>query len=121
METQVTPQFFETSVRSIYKRNRKALDLSKDCHTMTMQSRMQLHVLVYKIVSLRITCGNYEDSPGSRRNLEVETQNRIRRLSELENKSELEVAESLCESYEERLRTRPRPPSSGLNPQLAWR
>jgi hypothetical protein len=74
---------------------------------MTMQSRMQLHVLVYKIVSLRIASGNYEDSPSSRRRLEAETENRIRRLSELEHKSQLEVAQTLCDSYEERLRTRP--------------
>lgn len=83
------------------------MDLSKITNTMTLESRMQLHVLVYKIVSLRITCGDYEDSPSSRGKLEAEAKNRIRRLSELEHKSELEVAQALCESYEERLRTRP--------------
>ncbi len=76
---------------------------------MILHTRMQLHLLVYKIVSFRIICGNYEDCPSFRGKLEMETQNRIRRLSELEHKSELEVAESMCESYEERLRTRPNP------------
>ena len=82
---------------------------------MNVQSRMELHVLVYKLVSLRITCGNYEDSASSRSKLETETKNRIRRLSELEHKSELEVAQTLCESYEERLRTRPRAPQGVVN------
>lgn len=78
---------------------------------MTLESRMQLHVLVYKIVSQRITCGNYEDSASIRGKLEAETQNRIRRLKELENKSELEVAETLCNMYQEKLQTRPRHPT----------
>lgn len=82
---------------------------------MNVESRMQLHVLVYKIVSLRITSSNYEDSPSSRGKLEAETRNRIRRLSELEHNSELEVAQNLCESYEERLRTRPRAPLGVVN------
>ncbi len=68
---------------------------------------MQLHVLVYQIVSLRITCGNYEDSASIRCKLEAETQNRILRLKELENKSEVEVAQTLCDLYQEKLRTRP--------------
>jgi hypothetical protein len=67
---------------------------------------MQLYVLVYKIVSLRIACGNHEDSASSRRKLEFETQNRIRRLKELENKSELEVAQTLCDLYQEKLNSR---------------
>jgi len=63
---------------------------------------MQLHVLVYKIVSLRIVCGNYEDSSSFRDKLEAETMNRIRRLRDLENKSELEVAQTLCDLYQEK-------------------
>jgi len=67
---------------------------------MSFQSRMQLHVLVYQIVSFRILCGNYEDSVGVRSRLEAETRRRIRRLSELENKSEIEAARSLCDMYQ---------------------
>jgi hypothetical protein len=72
---------------------------------MTLQSRMQLHVLVYRIVSLRIDCGNYEDCTTARSKLEAETLNRIRRLKELENKSEVEVAQMLCDLYEEKLQS----------------
>jgi len=70
---------------------------------MTFQMRLQLYVVVYKIVSLRIACGNYEDSASIRAKLEAETQNRIRRHTELENKSELEVAQTLCDLYQEKL------------------
>jgi hypothetical protein len=63
---------------------------------------MELHVLIYKIVSLRLVCGNYEDSSSFRDKLEAETINRIRRLRDLENKSELEVAQSLCDLYQEK-------------------
>jgi hypothetical protein len=94
-------------VHKISKRLERIWTFPKIANIMTMQSRMQLHVLVYRIVSLRIASGNYEDSPGSRRKLETETENRIHRLSELENKSELEVAQTLCDLYEERVRTRP--------------
>ena len=64
---------------------------------------MQLHTLVYKIVSMRIALANYEDSASNRGRLEAETQKRVRRLKELENKSELEVAQTLCELYQEKL------------------
>lgn len=75
---------------------------------------MQLHMLVYKIVSLRIACGNYEDSASTRGRLEAETQNRIRRLKELENKSELEVAQTLCDLYQEKLDSMPASNAMGM-------
>lgn len=73
---------------------------------MTIQLRMQLHMLVYKIVSLRMAYGNYEDSTSIRIKLEAETHNRIRRLKELENKSELEVAQALLNLYQEKFQAR---------------
>jgi hypothetical protein len=89
---------------------------------MTLQSRMQLHVLVYKIVSLRIDCGNYEDCTTVRSKLEAETLNRIRRLKELENKSEVEVAQMLCDLYEEKLQSiRTASDSEGSKPHKSQR
>jgi uncharacterized membrane protein YqiK len=76
---------------------------------MDLQARMQLHVLVYKIVSQRILCGNYLDSEGVRNKLEVETQKRIRRLAELENRTELESALSLHDLYSGTLASRKAP------------
>jgi hypothetical protein len=73
---------------------------------MSIQLRMQLHMLVYKIVSLRVAYGNYEDSASIRNKLEAETQNRIRRLKELENKSELEVAQTMFDLYQEKFQAR---------------
>lgn len=73
---------------------------------MTIQLRMQLHVLVYKIVSLRMAYGNYEDSASIRIKLEAETQTRIRRLKEIESKSELEVAQTLLNLYQEKFQAR---------------
>jgi len=76
---------------------------------------MQLHVLVYQIVSLRIPCGNYEDSWSMRCKLECETRKRIRRLRELENKSEVEVARRLCDMYQERANQFPAMYTMGLS------
>ena len=73
---------------------------------MDLQSRMQLHILVYKIVSQRIVCGNYLDSEGMRSKLEAQTQKRIRRLAELENKTEVESALSLYDLYAKKLASR---------------
>jgi len=73
---------------------------------MSSESKMQLDLLVYKIVSLRIICGNYENSATSRNVLEVQTRTRIRRLTELENTNEHEVGQKLYDSYIEKLRSR---------------
>jgi sensor domain CHASE-containing protein len=73
---------------------------------MTIQLRMQLHMLVYNIVSLRMAYGNYEDSTSIRTKLEAEIKTRIRRLQELEEKSELEVAQTLLELYQEKFQAR---------------
>lgn len=70
-----------------------------------MESRMQLHTLIYKIVSLRIICGRHEDSGSVRSKLESETRTRIRKLKDLERTSELEAAQHLYECYEEKART----------------
>ena len=78
-----------------------------NAHIMSLQLRMQLYALVYRIVSLRIAFGNYEDSVSIRGKLEVETQKRIRRLMELENKSELEAAHALWVLYQEKLGNMP--------------
>jgi hypothetical protein len=67
---------------------------------------MQLHMLVYKIVSLRMAYGNYEDSASIRSKLEAETQNRISRLKDIQNKSELEVAQTLFDFYQEKFQAR---------------
>ena len=80
---------------------------------MTIQLRMQLHMLVYKIVCLRMDYGNYEDSTSIRSKLEAEIQNRIRRLKDIESKSELEVAQTLLNLYQEKFQAR-----SPLNSQL---
>jgi hypothetical protein len=81
---------------------------------MTIQLRMQLHMLVYRIVSLRMAYGNYEDSTSIRSKLEAEIQNRIRRLKEIEDKSELEVAQTLLNLYQEKFQARSL--TSQLNP-----
>jgi len=72
---------------------------------MNLESRMQLHVLIYKIVSLRIVCGSYEDSATVRTKLEAETRRRILKLRDIENTSELEAAQSLYDMYEEKIKT----------------
>jgi hypothetical protein len=72
---------------------------------MNLESRMQLHVLTYKIVSLRIICGNYEDSATVRTKLEAETRKRILKLRDIESTSELEAAESLYNMYEDKVKT----------------
>ncbi len=74
---------------------------------MSLQLRMELHILIYKIVSLRVLCGNYEDSATVRGKLERQVQTRIRRVKELEHKSELAVAQALYELYEERHKDMP--------------
>ena len=73
---------------------------------MSSESKLQLDLLVYKIVSLRIICGNYENSATSRNALEAQTRTRIRRLTELENANEHEVGQKLYDSYIEKLRSR---------------
>ena len=73
---------------------------------MTIQSRMQLHMLVYQIVCLRMAYGNYEDSTSIRSKLETEIHSRIRRLQDIESKSELEVAQTLLNLYEEKFQAR---------------
>ena len=73
---------------------------------MTIQLRMQLHMLVYKIVCLRMDYGNYEDSTSIRSKLEAEIQNRIRRLKNIESKSELEVAQTMLNLYQEKFQDR---------------
>lgn len=99
-------------------RSRKELEESKTKNPkqriMTFQSRMQLHVLIYKIVSLRIPCGNHEDSTSVREKLESETRKRIRRLHEIEGKSEIEIARTLCDMYQERLDQLPQSARMGL-------
>ncbi len=73
---------------------------------MEREPRLQMHLLIYKIVSLRVTCGNYDDSATTRNILEVQTRVRIRRLTELENKTEHEVGQSLYDSYLEKVNSR---------------
>ena len=69
---------------------------------MDMETRMQLHTLIYKIVSLRIVCGRHEDSGTVRGKLEAETRTRIRKLKDLERTTELEAAQRLYDCYEEK-------------------
>ena len=71
---------------------------------MNQESRLELHRLVFSIVSLRLVMGNYEDSASCRSKLEIETRTRVARLAELENKSELEVAQLLHDKYSESVR-----------------
>ncbi len=73
---------------------------------MSSESKLQLDLLVYKIVSLRIICGNYANSASTRNILEVQTRARIRRLAELENTNEHEVGQDLYDSYMEKLKSR---------------
>jgi len=69
---------------------------------MNLETRMQVHLLIYKIVDLRILCGSHEDSATMRGKLEIETQRRVRKMKDLEKCSELEAAQSLLALYEER-------------------
>jgi hypothetical protein len=71
---------------------------------MNWDSRLELHRLVFSIVSLRLVMGNYEDSATCRGKLEAETRTRIARVAELENKTEVEVAQSLHDLYSENVR-----------------
>ena len=73
---------------------------------MSSESKLQLDLLVYKIVLLRIICGNYDNSATTRNILEVQTRTRLRRLGELENTNEHEVGQKLYDSYIEKLRSR---------------
>ncbi len=84
---------------------------------MNLQSRMQLHVLVYKIVSLRMAYGHYLDSQDTRSKLEAETHKAIRRRAQLDLKTELESAQSLHDSYSEKVSSRSDPPNMGLTKQ----
>ncbi len=72
---------------------------------MNQDSRLELHRLVFGIVSLRLVMGNYEDSATCRGKLELETRARVTRLAELENKTELEVAQALHDQYSESVRS----------------
>ncbi len=76
---------------------------------MNLQSRMQLHVLVYKIVSLRMAYGHYVDSQETRSKLEEETHKVIRRRAQLDLKTQLESAQSLHDSYSEKVSSRSDP------------
>jgi hypothetical protein len=69
-----------------------------------MDSRLELHRLVFSIVSLRLVMGNYEDSATCRGKLEMETRARVARLAELDNQSEVEAAQSLHDLYSENVR-----------------
>jgi len=73
---------------------------------MTPDPKMQMDLLVYKIVSLRIIFGNYDNSATTRKILEVQTRTRIRRLTELENTNEHEVGQRLYDSYMEKVKSR---------------
>lgn len=68
---------------------------------MNLESRMQLHLLIYKIVSLRVICGSHEESATMRNKLEAETLTRIRKIKDLQNCSEVEAAQGLLEQYQE--------------------
>lgn len=72
---------------------------------MDLESRMKLHLLVYKIVSLRIVCGGYEDSATVRNKLEAEIRVRMGRVSDLERRTELDAAQRLFEMYEEKAKS----------------
>jgi len=72
---------------------------------MNQDSRLELHRLVFSIVSLRLVMGNYEDSATCRGKLEIETRARVARLAELENRTELEAAQSLHDQYSESVRS----------------
>jgi hypothetical protein len=67
---------------------------------------MELHLLIYKIVSLRVICGGHEDSASVRNKLEAETQKRICKLKDLEHTTEQQAAQSLYELYEEMAKSR---------------
>jgi hypothetical protein len=82
---------------------------------MNFDSRLELHRLVFSIVSLRLVMGNYEDSATCRGKLEIETRARIARMAELDNKTELEAAQSLHDQYSENVRDSMR--SRSLAPQ----
>jgi len=78
---------------------------------MSSESKLQLDLLVYKNVLLRIICGNYDHSATTRNILEVQTRTRIRRLTELENTNEHDVGQKLYDSYMEKLKSRSASPS----------
>jgi hypothetical protein len=69
---------------------------------MNLEARMEVHLLIYKIVDLRILCGSHQESATVRGKLEVETQRHITKMKDLEKCSELEAARSLFLLYEER-------------------
>jgi hypothetical protein len=68
---------------------------------MSLESRMQLHKLIYEIVSLRIICGSHEESATMRNKLEAETATSIRKMRDVKNCSEIEAAQGLLEQYQE--------------------
>ena len=72
---------------------------------MNLESRMELHLLIYKIVSLRVICGSYDDSSSVRCKLEAETKKRISKLKDIERTTELQAAQSLYDMYEEKARS----------------
>jgi hypothetical protein len=69
---------------------------------MDLETRMQVHLLVYRIVDLRILCGSHEDSATVRGKLEIETQRHVRKMKDLQKCSEREAAQTLFTLYEER-------------------
>ena len=71
---------------------------------MNLESRMQLHKLIYEIVSLRIVCGSHDESATMRNKLEKETATSIRKIRDVKNCSELEAAQGLLEQYQEQAR-----------------
>jgi hypothetical protein len=74
---------------------------------MDLETRMQVHLLIYRIVDLRILCGSHEDSATVRGKLEIETQKRIRKMKDLGKCSELEAAQNLFMLYEEKAKNLP--------------
>jgi hypothetical protein len=71
---------------------------------MNLESRMQLHKLIYEIVSLRMVCGSHEESATMRNKLEFETATSIRKIRDVKNCTEVEAAEGLLEQYQEQAR-----------------
>lgn len=72
-------------------------------HTTNLESRMNVYLLVYKIVNQRMICGGHQDCASVRNKLETETQKRIHRLSQLQGISEVEAAQSLYDLYSEKI------------------
>jgi len=73
----------------------------KETGTMNLESRMQLHKLIYEIVSLRIVCGSHEESATMRNKLESETATSVRKIRDVKNCTEVEAAQGLLEQYQE--------------------